>query len=209
MRSFAALRMTLLMLSTNRNKFQKLIAFIAKPFLKVHPNILTFISLLFAVLFFIALFYHIYILALCSSIGLLFDAIDGYVARTTNKTSAFGAFLDSTLDRVADFLVISAFGFAHLVSWEIVTVLLAMSFLVSYVRSRAEIASKLQIAFGDGLIQRAERLIIIFISLLAYVVFPNLRLGSWNIVEIVFLLLILLSTYTLIQRIWSTYKRVS
>jgi len=50
--------------------------------------------------------------------------LDGMVARKYHKVTAYGGFLDSTMDRVADFLIITAFSFGGIVRWEIVAPLL-------------------------------------------------------------------------------------
>ena len=73
--------------------------------------------------------------------SLLIDALDGAVARATNRVSAFGAFFDSTLDRWAE--VVLFFGMAiHLQSsWLDVAIIywaICGSLLVSYTRARAE-----------------------------------------------------------------------
>src|SRR5206468_8185794 len=76
-------------------------------------------------------------------LALLLDALDGAVARATNRISAFGAVLDSTLDRWAE--VALFFGFAVVLSrtgstLDLIFVYWAIcgSLLVSYTRARAE-----------------------------------------------------------------------
>lgn len=116
------------------------------------------------------------------SIFLLGDGLDGTLARLTGRESRFGAFLDSTLDRLADAAV-----FAGIALWAVsgrpvgvgadvtgvvghpevlwlALACLALGFLVSYARARAE-------AFGVdasvGLFERTDRLVGALLGVLA------------------------------------------
>ena len=120
----------------------------------------------------------------------------------------FGAVLDSTLDRFSDGLIISAFGFSGIVSWEWAIVLLLLSFGISYIRSRAELASDGRLKLNIGILERTERLIGLFIILFLYVMLPYMEIGKLNISELAFLLLVFLSIVTLIQRFIASYKNL-
>lgn len=72
-----------------------------------------------------------------------FDMLDGAVARVTAKVTPFGAFFDSTCDRLAESVVLGAVAIYYarcdsFVMLGIVIVVIAFSFLVSYTRARAE-----------------------------------------------------------------------
>jgi CDP-diacylglycerol--glycerol-3-phosphate 3-phosphatidyltransferase len=92
----------------------------------------------------------------------MFDVLDGMVARRTGTSSAFGAFYDSTLDRVADgavlggILVFWATDTQHHSTWMVYLTLTAIigTFLTSYTRARAE---PLGIDAKVGMMQRPER----------------------------------------------------
>ena len=78
-------------------------------------------------------------------LALACDMLDGAVARIGGKSTVFGGFLDSTLDRFSDFAVFAgiAIGYASLAPANITFVLLAMlsffnSFMISYTKARAE-----------------------------------------------------------------------
>ena len=100
----------------------------------------------------------------------LFDLLDGALARFTKQTTKFGAVLDSTVDRISE-----AATLCGLVIWyiqqegatpQIVLVLAVLigSFLVSYIRARAEgLCWQCQV----GLFTRAERVIVLAIGLIA------------------------------------------
>jgi CDP-diacylglycerol--glycerol-3-phosphate 3-phosphatidyltransferase len=98
----------------------------------------------------------------------IFDTFDGALARVTDKASAFGAFFDSTLDRIAE----AGIGLGLLVYYSIhhnasATTLLYLvivgSLIISYARARAE---GLHVECKVGLMARPERVIALAIGLL-------------------------------------------
>jgi CDP-diacylglycerol---glycerol-3-phosphate 3-phosphatidyltransferase len=99
----------------------------------------------------------------------IFDLFDGAVARATGKVSKFGAFLDSTLDRTGENLVLAGIAIGSAVaSFELGVALaaLAMAFasMVTYARARAEaIGLKGEV----GIAPRPERLVLLAIGLIA------------------------------------------
>ncbi len=97
-----------------------------------------------------------------------FDILDGALARHTKQTTRFGAFLDSTLDRLSEALLllgILVLSLKNQLTVEILLVCLALigSLLVSYIRARAE---ALGIECQVGLFTRAERVIVLALGLL-------------------------------------------
>ena len=115
-----------------------------------------------------------------------FDIVDGAVARVTNRTSRRGAFLDSTLDRVAEVAIFGGIllgGFAPPL-W--VLAALAFSLLVSYTRAKGD---ALGVALsGVGIGERSERLLVLAVSSLLGQVY-------WGV-----LLVILVAAYTFLER---------
>lgn len=96
-------------------------------------------------------------------LGGLFDALDGAVARESDRMTSFGAFLDSTLDRLSESAVFVGLVFFYAsTSRPLETMLagLAMTFslLTSYTRARAE---GLNIPCEVGLLERAGRVVIL------------------------------------------------
>ena len=101
--------------------------------------------------------------------GTLFDGLDGTLARATGKTSDFGAFLDSTMDRAGEAVIYAgvAAGAALSGTTEVIglaTIALGLGSLVSYVRARGE---ALGVRADVGLAQRAERAAVLIVGLLA------------------------------------------
>jgi archaetidylinositol phosphate synthase len=196
------------MLSQKKPIVEKYLNPLIKPLAKVDPNIITLFGSIPPLLFFVLVAYGYYNLALFVFPFLAIDLLDGAVARMTGRVTAFGGFLDSTIDRISDFLLISAFGFGRIVRWEIVVLFLFAAFLVSYTRSRGELASNKTISFDTGLIERTERLIGILVGLVGYIFAPAFTFGGFNIIELVFILLLLSSFITVIQRILRAYKKL-
>lgn len=97
------------------------------------------------------------------------DSLDGTMARLSGRASPWGAFLDSTLDRVTDAAIFLAIGWYYLrlpdkgVWVGVTAVALVGSFLVSYARARAE---SLGMRANVGFAERAERLVVLGIGLL-------------------------------------------
>jgi len=132
--------------------------------------------------------------------GSLLDAVDGALARATGGTSAFGSFLDSTLDRVAEAILLTGI-IAYLLRtsadplWPVLVTIAALiaSFLVSYTRAKAE---SLGLSATVGLAPRTERVILIVVGLaLAGIGFAIGLIGAIGLVAA-------LSVATTIQRIW-------
>ena len=93
----------------------------------------------------------------------LFDALDGAVARESNRMSAFGAFLDSTLDRLSESAIFVGVTFFYAASGRTYETLIAgaamtFSLMTSYTRARAE---GLGIECEVGLLERAGRVVIL------------------------------------------------
>jgi len=103
----------------------------------------------------------------------LFDLLDGALARFTKQTTKFGAILDSTVDRISEAAILCGLLIWYLARGgrlEIVLIFAVLigSFLVSYVRARAEgLGWQCQI----GLFTRAERVIVLAIGLLINQIF--------------------------------------
>jgi CDP-diacylglycerol---glycerol-3-phosphate 3-phosphatidyltransferase len=131
----------------------------------------------------------------------IFDVLDGTVARRTGQASAFGAFYDSTLDRVADGALLGgiAWYFATDPTYHSLPMLavslfgLVGTFLVSYARARAE---GLGLDAKVGVMQRAERVVLIS----APQAFFGLALNGWVFAGVVVLLAVT-AWITVVQRI--------
>jgi CDP-diacylglycerol--glycerol-3-phosphate 3-phosphatidyltransferase len=129
------------------------------------------------------------------------DAIDGTLARQLGIRNKFGAFWDSTLDRLSESIIIMAIAYRFAVAGEVMAVMIAFlalvaSFLVSYTRSRGE-GIGIDVKVGVG--TRVERFIIMAVALLFSGFYENLLL-------IALLLIVILAGITVLQRMWVVYK---
>jgi CDP-diacylglycerol---glycerol-3-phosphate 3-phosphatidyltransferase len=99
----------------------------------------------------------------------LTDTVDGAMARARGYSTRFGAVLDSTMDRIADGAVIGSVVYWYATQDEPATVAAALlclvaSQVISYVKARAQ---GVGIACDVGLVERAERLVLIGVGALA------------------------------------------
>jgi len=103
----------------------------------------------------------------------LFDLLDGALARFTKRTTKFGAILDSTVDRISEAAILFGLliwysGRGGSLEIALIFAVLIGSFLVSYIRARAEgLGWQCQV----GLFTRAERVIVLAIGLLVNQIF--------------------------------------
>ncbi len=121
----------------------------------------------------------------------LVDVLDGAVAKATGTMSTWGGFLDSVADRISDALVLGALAWAfhaegHDVGFVLALVSLAAAEVTSYVRAKAE---SLGFTCRVGVIERAERFVLLVVGLLLGILVPVL----W--------VLAVLSTVTVLQRV--------
>jgi archaetidylinositol phosphate synthase len=181
---------------------------VAKLLKNVNPNAISMLGIIFPLLFFLFVINHYYALALIIFVFNLVDLLDGMVARLSKRVTKFGGFLDSTIDRFADFAVVAAFGFAFIVPWDIVVPLLMLSFAISYMRTRIEYMADGKIAASVGIIERTERLVIVFIGLLLYTIFPHVQLWRQNVMSLTLLVLLILSAITVLQRFAFAYQKL-
>jgi phosphatidylglycerophosphate synthase len=131
--------------------------------------------------------------------GGAFDLVDGVIARHFGTTSAFGAFLDSTLDRLADMTLLVGIAVHYGSEGEIVYLLLALwalvaTVLVSYAKARAEYWVP---QVEGGLLERGERIGLLAIGAILNVMVPIL----WVIG--------VLGTYTVVQRMIEAHRQMS
>lgn len=134
-----------------------------------------------------------------------FDAVDGSLARLQNRVSKFGGFLDSTLDRYADGVLMLALAWRGIElgdRWLIVTAIAALigSFLVSYTRARAE---GLGLELKEGWFTRLERILVLILGLLS-----TLLIGTWGLL-LALALIAVLSNITAVQRILVTRAKLA
>jgi CDP-diacylglycerol--glycerol-3-phosphate 3-phosphatidyltransferase len=131
-----------------------------------------------------------------------FDIFDGALARASGRSYAYGAFLDSTTDRISEGVIMVSLLilFQHRgITVGPVLVILAMagSYLVSYVRARAQ---ALGFTADGGLLARPERVLLTVVGLLLT---PASIAGLVTVV----LILAVFTNFTVVQRVWFVWRQ--
>jgi phosphatidylglycerophosphate synthase len=127
-------------------------------------------------------------------VGSILDILDGALARRSNKATPFGAFVDSTTDRISEAFMLGAIALVFArenneVALAFTFAAVAGSFLVSYTRARAEALS----LKGDvGIGSRAERV---------FVISAGLILAPWGALQWAIYLLTVTAWVTVLQRV--------
>jgi CDP-diacylglycerol--glycerol-3-phosphate 3-phosphatidyltransferase len=134
-------------------------------------------------------------------VGSVLDILDGALARAGGRSTPFGAFLDSTTDRVGEGAMLAAIGFVlarqgHDVAVLFTILAVAGSFLVPYVRAKAE---ALGLRGDVGLGSRAERVVVITAGLV---------LAPWGLLPYAIYLLAATSWLTVLQRVLHVRKQL-
>jgi len=134
-------------------------------------------------------------------VGSILDILDGALARRSGKGTPFGAFLDSTTDRIGECFMLGAIALVfHRDDNEIALAFafaaVAGSLLVSYTRARAE---ALGLKGDAGIGSRAERVVVITAGLV---------LAPWGLLQWAIYLLTVTAWFTVGQRIWSVRSQL-
>jgi len=159
-----------------RYVFKPLIKLIAKALIRIRvtPNMATIIMVGISILCFVSLviFRNLLFFSIFVFITGIMDGCDGAIARLTNKSTKFGGFFDSFMDRLSEFIIffgLFIFNFNEIL-WNFIDMNLVIfisfliSIMISYSRARAEIFFKGD--FDVGLMARSERLFYIFITMI-------------------------------------------
>jgi CDP-diacylglycerol--glycerol-3-phosphate 3-phosphatidyltransferase len=141
-------------------------------------------------------------------IGSIMDTLDGRYSRMSGKGTPFGAFLDSTLDRIEEGIVLTAVaGYFAIQGSQVaaaaVVVAVLASLMVSYTRARAE---ALGVECKVGLATRPVRVVILSIGL---VFAKGASLGNFQLLRAAVYLLAALSVITVAQRIRHVQRELS
>lgn len=159
--------------------------------LGISPNAWTFISLIFAIAAAVFIIRkEILAGAILFLVSIILDVFDGAVARATGKTTKFGGFFDTVVDRYVESLIFFSLLFVPLPKvilpsqiW--IFVLLFGSLMTTYIKAAAREKGLVDEDLRGGLLGRSERTVIIFLGLVIGAYLPIVL--SW----IIFILAIL------------------
>ncbi len=208
-----------MVLDNQRKNVDPILNSIAKRFIKINPDVLSGLSVLFAFLaglfFYLSspnqelIKFYLYGAVIFVFLNGLFDAIDGKVAKLTHKTSKRGDFLDHALDRYADVFIVGGLALSPWCRYPSIGLLAIVGMLLtSYMGTQAQ-------AVGykrdySGLLGRADRLVLLMIApiiqhILLY--YSNFKLPlELYLLEWVLIYFAVLGNITALQRFYSTLK---
>ncbi len=180
---------------------EKLLLPLARKIKRIPANLITSLGLLFAFLSFIGfIFQWLIIIIICLFITEFFDQLDGVVARLQGPTK-LGSFLDSTLDRIGDFFLFAGVILGGYTTIEIGLIVMIGAFLTSYTRAKIE-ALGIDNLYGVGLIERTDRVPILFIGSIFQIWFSTAI--WWTMIILAFGIMI-----TVLQRTIFAWKNFS
>ncbi len=168
--------------------------------LGISPDALTVLGMLFHILFaWLIANGRMQLAGVAIFLLVPMDALDGALARKIERKGNFGAFLDSTLDRIAEIILYAGYMIYFMNQdeiWFVIATYVAVtgSLMVSYTRSRAE---ALGVSCKVGLLTRVERYVVIVVSLI-------INQPEWGLI-----ILAVGAYFTVIQRgvhIWRQMK---
>ncbi|MBP1610082.1 MAG: Phosphatidylglycerophosphate synthase [Acidobacteria bacterium] len=166
---------------------------------KINPNILTFLGVLISFWaaweFSYGAFFEAGLVIILAG---LFDMLDGEVARVTRSATDFGAFYDSVIDRYSDVIILQGlmvyYARKQMLGYVVLVGVVFMgAVLTSYTRARAE---SLIPTCKVGFMERPERIVLLIIGALS------------NRMEAVLWILAILGNWTVIDRIYYTWKEL-
>jgi archaetidylinositol phosphate synthase len=206
-----------MVLDTQRENVDPFFMAIAKRFSKVDPNVLTWLSLVFAIvagLFFYfsskefeSVNFFLCVAVIFVSLNGLFDAIDGKVAKLTNKVSKKGDFLDHALDRYADVFMVGGLALSSWCEPRIGLLAIVGMLLTSYMGTQSQ-AVGYQREYS-GLLGRADRLVILMVTpvIQHMLLYSNIQM-PWGISLLSWVLIYfaVVGNITAVQRFYNTLK---
>jgi phosphatidylglycerophosphate synthase len=178
---------------------EKLLQPLARKIKRIPANFITIGGMISTIIVFFGFIFKLPLLfVIFLFITEFLDQLDGVVARLQGPT-ILGAFLDSTLDRIGDFFLYFGLILGLYTSIEIGLIALVGAFLTSYTRAKIE-ALGIDNLYGVGLLERTDRVPILFIGSLIQIWIPTALM--WTSI-----FLAIGSTITVIQRIMFAYLK--
>jgi CDP-diacylglycerol--glycerol-3-phosphate 3-phosphatidyltransferase len=140
-------------------------------------------------------------------VGSVMDTFDGRYSRMSGKGTLFGAFLDSTLDRIEEGVVLTAVAWyfadrGDAIAAAACVIAVLGSLMVSYTRARAE---ALGVECKVGLATRPVRVVILSIGL---VFAKGAGLGDFELLEPAVYAMAALTAFTVVQRVWHVRREL-
>ena len=153
--------------------------------------------------------YFLFAAAFCVFLNGFFDAIDGKVAKLTNKTSLHGDFLDHALDRYADVFMVGGLALSTWCRPSVGLLAIIGVLMTSYMGTQAQAIG--QKRDYSGLLGRADRLVLLMIvPILQHIMLRYPLSLPWNttVLEWILIYFAVIGNVTALQRFYSTLKNI-
>ena len=193
------------MLNRFRDKFNKIILRIASflTHMNFKPWMVSLLGLIIVTIAAVILMIGTSTLNILLSVSLFLlggfmDALDGSLARLQNRVSRWGGFYDSIIDRITEIIYVFGLTYSQIISSYPAYIYITTSILISYTRARGEALGVTM--HGVGLMERAERILILVLAIILWVYI------RFNL-DILIFILILLNIATFIQRIFYVWNK--
>jgi len=176
---------------------------------RLTPNAISVAGLIGNLIAAVLVTQHLFFLAgVAFVLGSVMDTLDGRYSRMSGKGTLFGAFLDSTLDRIEEGIVLAAVAGVFAANGEdfaaaMCVVAVLGSLMVSYTRARAE---ALGVECKVGLATRPVRVVILSIGLIFA---KGAGIGDFELLAPSVYLIAALTIFTTIQRVWHVRNQLS
>lgn len=176
---------------------------------RLTPNAISMVGLLGNLVAAALVTQHLFFLAgVAFVLGSVMDTLDGRYSRMSGKGSLFGAFLDSTLDRIEEGIVLAAVAGYFAIQGDDVAaamcvVAVLFSLMVSYTRARAE---ALGVECKVGLATRPVRVVILSIGLIFA---KGAGIGDFELLAPAVYVIAALTIFTTFQRVWHVRNELS
>ena len=176
---------------------------------RLTPNAISMVGLLGNVIAAVLVTQELFFLAgIAFILGSVMDTLDGRYSRMSGKGTLFGAFLDSTLDRIEEGIVLAAVAGYFAAEGEdfaaaMCVVAVLFSLMVSYTRARAE---ALGVECKVGLATRPVRVVLLSIGLIFA---KGAGLGDFELLAPAIYVVAALTIFTTFQRVWHVRNQLS
>ncbi len=178
------------MLGQTRPKTKKLTGVLAKPFvwLKVPPNFVSFLGIPLALGAAYFIYFQSYLFAFVFAFfAVLMDFIDGSVAKQLGKTTHFGNYFETMMDKYTEVILLAAFSFHYAIE---AALAVGLSLMESYAKPRAALVIISDNRDWPALGEHADKLGIFLAGLLIAAVYPvvygieTMQLVLWLLIAI-------------------------
>ena len=189
------------MIGKLRGKVSGFFLLLAKPFaaLRIHPNIVSFLAIPLSLIAVYFILQQDYAPALLFAVlAVLMDAIDGKVAKLTGKTSNFGNYFETMIDKYVEVILIAPFALLYPLA---AFLAIAFSLITSYAKPRVALVIIADNRDWPAIGEHGERLLLFLLALVLLSYNQNFALFGFNIMELILYVIAAVTLIGGVQRI--------